>query len=235
MGALLRSQTRRPRTQGIITASLASNKPTRPREIPAVVRVTIRHPRTPARTTILPPRTMKRRMSSLWRPASLRRPCPITSSRRPGDSYIWIPGYWSYADSDYYWVPGAWVMAPWVGALWTPPWWGFYNGAYIWHRGLLGAAHRFLRRYRLWLWICRPRLLWRVLARWSGELQPVRHQSRHNGSSQHLQLPRRRASWLPRELQRRARWTKCPSDAAGNGCGPRSAIRRDACTDSART
>src|SRR5579863_7762103 len=35
----------------------------------------------------------------------------------PGDSYIWTPGYWAYAEDGYFWVPGTWVLAPEAGLL----------------------------------------------------------------------------------------------------------------------
>ncbi|HEV3419336.1 MAG TPA: hypothetical protein VG075_03435 [Candidatus Acidoferrum sp.] len=56
----------------------------------------------------------------------------------PGDDYIWIPGYWAYADDDYYWVPGTWVMAPEVGFLWTPGYWAFEENRYFFHEGYWG-------------------------------------------------------------------------------------------------
>lgn len=58
---------------------------------------------------------------------------------RPGDGYIWTPGYWAYSDiSGYYWVPGTWVLAPQPGYLWTPPYWGFAGGFYGFHPGYWG-------------------------------------------------------------------------------------------------
>src|SRR6202163_4726814 len=58
----------------------------------------------------------------------------------PGDDYIWIPGYWAYADDDYYWVPGTWVMAPEVGFLWTPGYWGWDNDRYAFNEGYWGPS-----------------------------------------------------------------------------------------------
>jgi len=56
----------------------------------------------------------------------------------PGEDYIWIPGYWAYADDDYYWVPGTWVVAPEVGFFWTPGYWAFEENRYFFHEGYWG-------------------------------------------------------------------------------------------------
>src|SRR6202140_690006 len=64
-------------------------------------------------------------------PVYVQPPCP-----EPG--YIWIPGYWAWADEDYYWVPGTWALAPSVGLLWTPGYWGWQSGVYLWNGGYWG-------------------------------------------------------------------------------------------------
>jgi hypothetical protein len=56
----------------------------------------------------------------------------------PALGYIWVPGYWAWADDGYYWVPGTWVQPPFVGALWTPGYWGWVNGVYVFHEGYWG-------------------------------------------------------------------------------------------------
>ena len=56
----------------------------------------------------------------------------------PAAGYIWVPGYWAWADGGYYWVPGTWIEPPFVGALWTPGYWGWANGAYVFHEGYWG-------------------------------------------------------------------------------------------------
>ena len=64
-------------------------------------------------------------------PVYVQPPCPAAG-------YIWIPGYWAWADEDYYWVPGTWALAPAVGLLWTPGYWGWESGVYIWNGGYWG-------------------------------------------------------------------------------------------------
>jgi hypothetical protein len=56
----------------------------------------------------------------------------------PALGYIWVPGYWAWADGGYYWVPGTWVEPPFVGALWTPGYWGWSDGVYAFHEGYWG-------------------------------------------------------------------------------------------------
>src|SRR4029077_10433224 len=53
----------------------------------------------------------------------------------PGEGFIWIPGYWAYADDGYYWVPGTWALPPEEGLLWTPGYWAGQDDAYVWHSG----------------------------------------------------------------------------------------------------
>ena len=56
----------------------------------------------------------------------------------PGDGYIWIPGYWAYADDGYYWVPGTWVEPPEVGLLWTPGYWSWNGVEFVFNEGYWG-------------------------------------------------------------------------------------------------
>ncbi len=59
----------------------------------------------------------------------------------PGPGYIWVPGYWAYADNGgYYWVPGTWVLAPQPGFLWTPCYWGWGGSAFIFYPGYWGPT-----------------------------------------------------------------------------------------------
>ncbi|HTW76108.1 MAG TPA: YXWGXW repeat-containing protein, partial [Steroidobacteraceae bacterium] len=56
----------------------------------------------------------------------------------PAAGYLWVPGYWAWADGGYYWVPGTWVEPPQPGLLWTPGYWAWVNGAYVWNEGYWG-------------------------------------------------------------------------------------------------
>jgi len=58
----------------------------------------------------------------------------------PGEGYIWVPGYWAYADDDYYWVPGTWVLPPEEGLLWTPGYWAWQDSVYVWYAGYWGPV-----------------------------------------------------------------------------------------------
>lgn len=64
-------------------------------------------------------------------PVYVQPPCPA-------DGYIWIPGYWAWADGDYYWVPGTWVLAPEPGLLWTPGYWAWEGVQFVFHEGYWG-------------------------------------------------------------------------------------------------
>jgi hypothetical protein len=58
----------------------------------------------------------------------------------PDTGYLWVPGYWAWADDvGYYWTPGTWVLPPEPGLLWTPGYWGWYNGAYVFYPGYWGT------------------------------------------------------------------------------------------------
>jgi hypothetical protein len=66
-------------------------------------------------------------------------PLPVyTQPPLPAVGYIWVPGYWAWADGGYYWVPGTWVAPPRPGLLWTPGYWGWDSGVYLWHEGYWG-------------------------------------------------------------------------------------------------
>jgi hypothetical protein len=58
----------------------------------------------------------------------------------PGPNYLWVPGYWSWAQYGYYWVPGTWAYAPQPGYLWTPGYWGWNAGNYAWNQGYWGRS-----------------------------------------------------------------------------------------------
>jgi hypothetical protein len=56
----------------------------------------------------------------------------------PAEGYIWVPGYWAWADGDYFWVPGTWVLAPEPGFLWTPGYWAWGGNGFFFHEGYWG-------------------------------------------------------------------------------------------------
>ena len=56
-------------------------------------------------------------------------------SPRPSTDHVWVPGFWSWKNSQYTWMAGHWEVPPRVGAVWVPPrWqpegtsWRFYEG-----------------------------------------------------------------------------------------------------------
>jgi hypothetical protein len=58
---------------------------------------------------------------------------------RPGDGYLWTPGYWAWEGDDLLLGAGhLGSLAPEVGFLWTPPWWGWSDGAFLFHEGWWG-------------------------------------------------------------------------------------------------
>lgn len=67
-------------------------------------------------------------------------PLPVYSQPEwPGDGYLWVPGYWAYADeTGYYWVPGTWTLAPEPGLLWTPGYWAWQPEGFMWNAGYWG-------------------------------------------------------------------------------------------------
>lgn len=41
----------------------------------------------------------------------------------PADTYVWVPGYWTYQNSRWVWLPGRYELAPHSGATWVPGHW----------------------------------------------------------------------------------------------------------------
>ena len=42
---------------------------------------------------------------------------------QPGPEYVWVAGYWSWADPQYVWVPGRWAVPPRNYVAWEPGGW----------------------------------------------------------------------------------------------------------------
>jgi YXWGXW repeat-containing protein len=66
----------------------------------------------------------------------------VPSTDRPqGDSYVWIPGYWSWdADrSDYIWVSACWRVAP-PDMYWAPGYWDRVSDGWEWVPGFWARA-----------------------------------------------------------------------------------------------
>jgi hypothetical protein len=54
---------------------------------------------------------------------------------RPVAGYVWVPGYWSWAERDYVWVSGVWVAPPAPAAVWVTPRFETRRGASIFITG----------------------------------------------------------------------------------------------------
>lgn len=61
--------------------------------------------------------------------------------RPDGDNVIWIPGYWSFEDSEeeFLWISGLWRDVP-PGRRWVPGYWSEADGGYLWTPGEWIAA-----------------------------------------------------------------------------------------------
>ena len=56
--------------------------------------------------------------------------------RPDGDNIIWIPGYWSFEESEdeFLWISGLWRDMP-PGRRWVPGYWSQVDGGYLWTPG----------------------------------------------------------------------------------------------------
>ena len=64
--------------------------------------------------------------------------------RPDGDNVIWIPGYWSFEDSedDFLWISGLWRDVP-PGRRWVPGYWSPIDGGHLWSPGeWIGATQK---------------------------------------------------------------------------------------------
>ena len=68
-------------------------------------------------------------------PAMPAPPADTVQGERPGDSYIWVAGYYNWQGDHYQWVPGTWVRNPTPTAVWVPGRWQQTPGGYTWVSG----------------------------------------------------------------------------------------------------
>jgi hypothetical protein len=54
----------------------------------------------------------------------------------PGDSYVWVQGYWTRAEGRWVWVAGHWQTRPTATATWLPGHWDRSASGWIWTPGL---------------------------------------------------------------------------------------------------
>jgi hypothetical protein len=53
----------------------------------------------------------------------------------PGESYVWVPGYWAYQNTRWVWVSGHYENRPQPGALWVSGHWDHTRHGWIWTPG----------------------------------------------------------------------------------------------------
>lgn len=53
----------------------------------------------------------------------------------PDPSYVWIAGYWRWADDHWRWVSGEWVKPPYEGAKWQAGYWEKRPEGWFWRKG----------------------------------------------------------------------------------------------------
>jgi len=65
-------------------------------------------------------------------PPALRQEVVIA---QPNPSDVWIPGFWTWRDSQYEWMAGHWELPPSQGAVWVAPRWEQQGNAYRFYEG----------------------------------------------------------------------------------------------------
>ncbi len=53
----------------------------------------------------------------------------------PGESAVWIPGYWTYQNTRWVWVAGHYEARPHPGAAWVPGHWDHTHHGWVWSPG----------------------------------------------------------------------------------------------------
>lgn len=54
---------------------------------------------------------------------------------RPNDQSVWVPGYWTWQNSDYAWMAGHWEVPPTPNAVWINPTWAPEGSAFRFYEG----------------------------------------------------------------------------------------------------
>ena len=54
---------------------------------------------------------------------------------QPGPDYKWVPGYWTWRNSEYEWMAGHWEIPPHSDSTWMAPHWEPENGGYRFYEG----------------------------------------------------------------------------------------------------
>lgn len=54
---------------------------------------------------------------------------------RPSPDYIWVPGHWTWRDSQYEWMTGHWEIPPSTNSIWIQPRWEPESGGYRFYEG----------------------------------------------------------------------------------------------------
>jgi len=56
-------------------------------------------------------------------------------SAQPTSAHAWVPGNWTWTNSQYQWLAGRWEVPPFANAKWMAPRWETESGAYRFYEG----------------------------------------------------------------------------------------------------
>jgi len=64
-------------------------------------------------------------------------PAPQTENpgTQPSSAHVWVPGYWTWQNSQYQWVAGRWAIPPEGNTAWIPPHWEPEGNGYRFYEG----------------------------------------------------------------------------------------------------
>jgi hypothetical protein len=54
---------------------------------------------------------------------------------QPSSAHVWVPGYWTWQNSQYQWVTGRWAIPPEGNTAWIPPHWEPEGNGYRFYEG----------------------------------------------------------------------------------------------------